>query len=58
MNLEKMKSVLSKVLSREEMKQVMAGSDDGHVCGGCFGPVGSGACYSVGGLCEGCGRLC
>ena len=35
MSLEKMKSVLSHVLSREEMKEVMAGSGGGTACGYC-----------------------
>lgn len=33
MSLEKMKSVLSNVLSREQMKEVMAGSGGGTFCG-------------------------
>lgn len=38
MSLEKMKGVLSHVLSREEMKEVMAGSGGGNtnVCGFCW----------------------
>jgi len=39
MSLEKMKGVLSHVLSREEMKEVMAGSDPGHNCGTCVRPI-------------------
>ena len=34
MSLEKMRGILSQTLSREEMKQVMAGSDGGEVGGG------------------------
>ncbi|MEI9919270.1 MAG: hypothetical protein WDO14_10780 [Bacteroidota bacterium] len=41
MSLEKMKGVLSNVLSRDEMKEVMAGSGDPHCisyrCGGSGG---------------------
>jgi hypothetical protein len=35
MSLEKMKAVLSDVLSREEMKEIMAGSGNGQWCGTC-----------------------
>jgi hypothetical protein len=35
MSLEKMKGVLSNVLSRDEMKEVMAGSGGGSFCGIC-----------------------
>ena len=46
MSLEKMKSVLSKTLSREEMKDVMAGSGGGGtVCGACWDGVASYNCY-------------
>jgi len=47
MSLEKMKSVLSNVLSRAEMKEVMAGSGGGgDICGFCEGFGGSAfACY-------------
>jgi hypothetical protein len=50
MSLEKMKSVLSHVLSREEMKEVMAGSGGGgQVCGVCFDELHAtgGGCYMV-----------
>ena len=50
MSLEKMKSALSQVLSREEMKEVMAGSG-GSFCGGCVAPVGFYYCYYSGGYC-------
>ncbi len=43
MSLEKMKGVLSNVLSREEMKEVMAGSGPGEYCGGCT----IGACWTI-----------
>lgn len=36
MSLEKMKSALSHVLSREEMKEVMAGSGGSESCGFCW----------------------
>jgi hypothetical protein len=50
MSLEKMKSVLSHVLSREEMKEVMAGSGGGGVlCGVCWDEIRAigGGCYIV-----------
>jgi hypothetical protein len=50
MSLEKMKSVLSHVLSREEMKEVMAGSGGGgQVCGVCWDEMRGvgGGCYLV-----------
>ncbi len=57
MSLEKMKTVLSNVLSREEMQQVMAGSGGGTFCGfGCPGGLPGEwpeACYSFnGGTCR------
>jgi len=36
MSLEAMKSTLSKTLSREEMKEIMAGSGGGDICGFCW----------------------
>lgn len=58
MSLEKMKTVLKSTLSRNEMKEVMAGSGP-YVCGGCYNSNGSQeTCWNTLGLCEGCGRLC
>ena len=47
MSLERMRGVLSNVLSREEMKEVMAGSGDPPSCAGkfCQGIWGSGCVY-------------
>lgn len=60
MSLEKMKTVLSNVLSRDEMKQVMAGSGPAE-CGACTRP-GTGyieICYeTTSGFCSGCGTSC
>jgi hypothetical protein len=58
MSLEKMKTVLTKVLDREEMKQVMAGS--GGNCGFCSDEYGFlDECYvAFGSPCVGCGRQC
>lgn len=62
MSLEKMRNVLSNVLSRDEMKAVMAGSgSEYHVCGSCMdGWMGPFTCYqhNSGGFCQGCGRQC
>jgi hypothetical protein len=50
MSLEKMKGVLSNVLSREEMKEVMAGS--GTFCGQvCLYNSAIWYCYNSGGFC-------
>jgi hypothetical protein len=38
MSIDKMKNVLSHVLSREEMKEVMAGSSPAFNCGMCLAP--------------------
>jgi hypothetical protein len=54
MSIDKMKNVLSHVLSREEMKEVMAGSgSSGAYCGACYTSDGTGSggtnqhsCYS------------
>ncbi len=51
MSIEKMKNVLSHVLSREEMKEVMAGSGGPAQCGTCYsmeeGDFGAG-CHTPG----------
>lgn len=47
MSLEKMKNVLSNVLSRDEMKEVMAGSGGGQICGSCWDGVAGYWCYYV-----------
>jgi hypothetical protein len=57
MNLDKMKNVLSHVLSREEMKEVMAGSGTSggggetgpHTCGYCYANNRFDMCWSSGG---------
>jgi hypothetical protein len=65
MTLEKMRSVLSNVLSRDEMKEVMAGSGGGTFCGRCNGGVPpddfpedcftqSGGCVCPSGIATGC----
>jgi len=53
MSLEKMKGVLSDVLSREEMKEVMAGSgSSGNFCGNvCLYSYAAWFCYYSNGFC-------
>lgn len=62
MSLERMKSVLSNVLSRDEMKEVMAGSGGNGSCGmfctnqwGGFEPC---FIHTPTGNCIGCYKLC
>jgi hypothetical protein len=59
MSLDKMRKVLNNVLSREEMKEVMAGSGGGGggICGSCWDEsVGQGAyCYGTSGANCWCG---
>jgi len=54
MSLERMKSVLTNVLSRQEMKEVMAGSGGGTQCGTCNSGIPGefpGPCYIQTGGC-------
>jgi hypothetical protein len=62
MSLEKMKGVLNNVLSREEMKEIMAGSGGVPPCSWCYDEAStiSWFCYDNGDgcRCQGWGYVC